>query len=274
MSSIPGSPRLSPQVPSLQPRPATPPATPPVTHAPQENQEVQETHDNHTAPEGTPDTDHGGDDAHHGPQLLSRLNIGSRAPLQRDLTAAFSLGGDIGLQNHFDHGRGHNEFYLTPALQTQTDGNVSALLTANVHSKYVFDSNFLLTGGLHVGGEANLFSFNSHSDTEDSHGPDAAHGDDHGGGHDDHGSGIHFHGASEVQAGYQFNVGHHGGTLAFTGGGGVSTDFSHVNPYVTAGSYFEQGNHRLGVNVQYGQNIPPTTQLTWTIGIGGGKKDH
>lgn len=270
MSSVPGSPRFPSQNYQL---PRTPPATSPTNPAPAAHTEPQESTSDHPVA-APPHSDE--NESHQGFQSLSRLNVGTKAPLQKDLSAAFSLGADLGIQNHFDHGRGHNEFYVTPALQTKTDGNVSALLTANAHSKYVFDSNFLLSGGLHVGGEANLFSFKPENDG--SHGPDPAHGDDHGdghgSGHEAHSSGIHWHGASELQAGYQFKVGHQGGKLAVTGGGGLNTDFSHVNPYVTAGSYFEQGNHRVGVNLQYGQNLPPTTQLTWTIGLGGGKKDH
>ncbi len=149
-----------------------------------------------------------------------------------------------------------------------TNGNLSAMLTANAHSKYVFDSGFLLSGGLHVGGESELLSFGSEVAHDDHHGDDH-HDAGHDAGHGDHHGGVHFHGATEAQAGYQFDVGNHS-KLALTGGGGVQTDFSHVNPYVTVGSTFEKGNHRVGVNLQYGQDIPVTTNLTWTIAIGGG----
>ena len=100
-----------------------------------------------------------------------------------------------------------------------------------------------------MGGEKELFSLEKKHDDHHDAGHDSHHDaghDSHDAGHDSHGNGVHFHGATELQAGYQFKVGEKGVKVDLMGGGGVKTDFSHANPYVTAGSAFEKGNHKMG----------------------------
>lgn len=249
---------------------------PPQQNAGTPGNVAETTHDDHAPAvqdHGT-HTDEHHDEGHHGFSPLVRLNLGTGLAFQRDVSSAFTLRSDhqtsldLGVQRHFGTG-GHLELYASPTLGVNGQGEGTFNLDLNVHSEYVFNSGFLLSGGLHAGGDGTIFG----GDHGDSHAVDD-HSDSHApttppAGEEHHG-GVHFHGAAELQTGFRTQLGSRGPEMTLLAGGGLNTDFHHrPAPYATAGVEFNFNNrHEIGVRTQFAQpNLPTTVNLTYSLNI-------
>ncbi|MBF2052919.1 MAG: hypothetical protein IGS03_05555 [Candidatus Sericytochromatia bacterium] len=285
MTSVQRNPQpLQPQIPVPNPARTPGASTIPVNTG---HEAVSETTHNEHPPAVQGDEHHGEDShsEHHGFAPLARLNLSSGLSFQNDVSSAFRLGGDLGIQRHFGTG-GHLELYATPGLGLTDQGEGSFNLDLNAHSEYAFDSGFLLSGGLHAGGGGTIFG-GGHGDSHavdahgDTHAVDA-HGDEHAvdahAGEEHHG-GVHFHGAAELQAGFRTQLGSRGPEMTLLAGGGLNTDFHHAPaPYATAGVAFNFNNrHEVGVRTQFAQaNMPTTVNLTYSLNIDSlfGRRGH
>lgn len=285
MTSVQRNPQpLQSQIPVPNPArtPGTPTESPSLEGAAAHQGLSETTHDEHTpdVPANTHHDDEHHGEEHHGFSSLARLNLGTGLSFQKDVSSAFRLGGDLGVQRHFGTG-GHLELYATPTLGLTDQGEGSFNLDLNVHSEYVFESGFLLSGGLHAGGGGTIFGgAHGESHAVDDHGDahsDAHAVDEHAG--EEHHGGVHFHGTAELQTGFRTQLGSRGPEMTILAGAGLNTDFHHTPaPYATAGVEFNFNNrHEIGVRTQFAQpNMPTTVNLTYALNIGSllGRSEH